>query len=99
MPNGAVLYFMEATVTKKMDYALFVEESIPGHFYWTVVCRKRVVDYARGPMPTHDSATSAGLAAIRLHQADDLPAGMKTALRRLSGPRTQWGMETKPAEL
>jgi hypothetical protein len=85
-------------MTKK-DLALIVDEPIPGHFYWTVVWRMRVIDYARGPMPTHDSATSAGLAAIRLHQADDLPAAVKTALRRLSGMRTEWGIETKPANL
>ena len=85
-------------MTKK-DLALIVDEPMPGHFYWTVVWRTRVIDYARGPMPTHESATSCGLAAIRLHQAEDLADGLKTALRRLSGARTEWGIETKPADL
>jgi hypothetical protein len=51
-----------------------VDQPIAGHFYWTIVWLgqpgdvPRVVDYARGPMPTRGAATATGLAALLRHQ-------------------------------
>ncbi|MET0209854.1 MAG: hypothetical protein ABWZ88_04855 [Variovorax sp.] len=56
------------------ELELLVDEPIPGHFYWTIVCREspddepEVVDYGRGPVPTHEAAEAAGIYAMRLRE-------------------------------
>ena len=64
------------------DLELVVEETSPGHFYWTLVRpaqsgeRSTVVDHAHGPVPSRSLATATGLAALRRGnvRADCLPA-------------------------
>jgi len=88
----------------KKNLELLVDEPIPGHYYWTIVIAGQscdpptVVDYARGPLPTHNSATAAGVAALRSHEAADAPQATETG-RMLSGMRPEWGVETVPARL
>ncbi|MEJ8859863.1 hypothetical protein WKW79_35310 [Variovorax robiniae] len=54
----------------KQDLQLIVDQSVAGHFYWTIVHLgqpgelARVMDYARGPLPTHSAAMIAGHAAL-----------------------------------
>lgn len=61
-----------AQMTK--DLEMTVDQPIAGHFYWTIVWLgqagdvPRIVDYARGPMPTRGTATATGLAALLRHQ-------------------------------
>jgi hypothetical protein len=56
------------------DLEMTVDQPIAGHFYWTIVRLgpsgdvPRIVDYARGPMPTRGAATAIGLAALLFHQ-------------------------------
>lgn len=62
----------------KTDLELVVEETAPGHFYWTIVHpgqqgeRSTVVDHAHGAMPSRSLATTAGLVALsRSNVRDD----------------------------
>jgi hypothetical protein len=88
----------------KKNLELIVDEPIPGHYYWTLVVSSQstgkptVVDYARGPLPTHNSATASGIAAMRSQQAADAAPAAQTGLM-LSGMRPEWGVETVPARL
>ncbi len=56
------------------DLEMTVDQPIAGHYYWAIVWLghagdvPRVVDYARGPMPTRGAATATGLAALLRHQ-------------------------------
>jgi hypothetical protein len=88
----------------KKNLELIVDEPIPGHYYWTIVVAGQscgtptVIDYARGPLPTHNSATASGVAAMRSYQAADTALATETG-RMLSGMRPEWGVETVPARL
>ncbi|WP_162565848.1 hypothetical protein [Variovorax sp. SRS16] len=95
----------------KKNLELIVDEPIPGHYYWTIIVSGQpgdtptVVDYARGPLPTHNSATASGVAALRSHEAAEAAAAhthththTHTGLM-LSGMRAEWGVETMPAQL
>ncbi|CAN5738553.1 hypothetical protein BH11PSE13_BH11PSE13_04460 [soil metagenome] len=81
-------------MSKTLD--LIVEETIPGHFFWTLVRRAPaketpfVVDFAMGPLPSKHAATAAGTAAM---QRSSAASG--------TGP-SPWGgnyAETVPADL
>ena len=56
-------------MSKTLD--LIVEETIPGHFFWTLVRRAPaketpfVVDFAMGPLPSKKAAIAAGNAAMQ----------------------------------
>lgn len=88
----------------KKELELVVDEPIPGHFYWTILSPRglgelpRVVDYARGPLPTCSSAQRIGATALRLQQTVAEDAGAQT-VRTLSEMRVEWAVETMPAAL
>jgi hypothetical protein len=89
---------------QRKELELVVDEPTTGHFYWTIISPgrlgelPRVVDYARGPLPTHSSALRIGASALRLQQTVDADAGAKT-VRMLSEMRVEWAVETMPAPL
>jgi hypothetical protein len=75
---------------------LIVDEPIVGHFFWTVIRpgrsgeQPRVIDYARGPLPSRNVAADAGAAAMHLHlAANEKPAWSMTGLRE------SWGLGSK----
>lgn len=79
---------------------LVIDEPIPGHFYWTIVWRgqagdlPRLIDYARGPLPTRSSATRAGVAAL-----DALQYGDRLEDDALADVELGWQADTGPAAL
>jgi hypothetical protein len=87
-----------AAMTK--DLHLIVDQPSPGHHYWTIVYLgvhgedPSVVDYARGPMPTRDSAMDAGMTALVGHQRAGSPW-----LGQVSGARFGWNADTVPGTL
>ncbi|VTU19255.1 hypothetical protein [Variovorax sp. PBL-E5] len=89
----------------KNNLELIVDEPIPGHYYWTIIVSGQpgdtptVVDYARGPLPTYNSATASGVAALRSHEAAEVAAAHTHTGLMLSGMRAEWGVETMPAQL
>lgn len=89
---------------QKKELELVVDEPIAGHFYWTIVSPgrlgelPRVIDYARGPLPTRSSALRIGASALRLQQTLEADAGAKT-MQLLSTLRVEWAVETMPAPL
>lgn len=81
-------------MSKTLD--LIIEETIPGHFFWTLVRRAPaketpfVVDFAMGPLPSKKAAIAAGNLAMQRASAGSSV-----------GP-TPWGgnyAETIPANL
>lgn len=85
---------------KTQDLHVIVDEPIPGHFYWLIVHMGRerasnyVVDYARGPLPTRESANQAATSALIGHQRAGTPwtdAQPGTALG--------WNVDTVPGTL
>jgi hypothetical protein len=82
------------------DLQVIVDQPSLGHFYWTIVHLGRpgemhsVVDYARGPLPTRDSATDAGMTALLGHQRAGSPW-----LHQTSGARLGWNADTVPGSL
>jgi len=82
------------------DLQVIVDQPSAGHFYWTIVHLGRpgemhsVVDYARGPLPTRDSATDAGMAALLGHQRAGSPW-----LEPMSGAKLGWNSDTVPGSL
>jgi hypothetical protein len=81
---------------------LIVDEPIRAHYYWTLVQMGGlgeapvIIDYARGPMPSHASATAAGVVAMR--QIQQAEASARASTMR-PGMRTEWVVETVPARL
>lgn len=98
------LTFKSHAMMMKNDLELIVDEPIAGHFYWTILWRgqpgelPRVVDYARGPLPTNSTATRIGAAALRLQQTIDAGSGRERA-KSPSAMRLEWAVETMPASL
>jgi hypothetical protein len=56
-------------MSKTLD--LIIEETIPGHFFWTLVRRAPaketpfVIDFAMSPLPSKNAAMAAGNAAMQ----------------------------------
>jgi hypothetical protein len=82
------------------ELQVIVDQPMAGHFYWTIVHFGRpgeshtVVDYARGPLPTRNSATDAGMAALLGHTRTGSPwQGLSTA------SRLGWNADTVPGTL
>jgi hypothetical protein len=86
------------------DLELVVDEPIPSHFYWTIVRHgqlgqlPQVVDYARGPLPTHSTALRIGATALRLLHASRVRENAEAA-EMMSAMRVEWNVETMPAGL
>jgi len=83
------------------DLQVIVDQPSAGHFYWTIVHLGKpgemhsVVDYARGPLPTRDSATDAGMMALLGHQRAGSPWKDPVAARAKLG----WNSDTVPGSL
>lgn len=82
------------------ELELIVDEPIAGHYFWTVMRpgrpgeQPRVIDYARGPLPSRNVAADAGAAAMSLHlAASEKPAWSITGLRE------SWGIGPKSASV
>lgn len=57
----------------RRNVELVVDEPSPGHFYWLLLGQevfgqpREVIDYGRGPLPSHRKATEAGVRALLRH--------------------------------
>jgi hypothetical protein len=57
------------------DLELIIDEAAKGHFYWVIFARAAatakatVIDFAKGPSPSHQAALDAGATALRLHRS------------------------------
>ncbi|MDM0112309.1 hypothetical protein QTI66_09115 [Variovorax sp. J22R133] len=82
------------------DLHVIVDEPIPGHFYWLIVHLGRegmsnyVVDYARGPLPTRESARQTAREALAGHQRTGSPWTDVP-----SGSALGWNVDTVPGTL
>jgi hypothetical protein len=82
------------------DLQVIVDQPSTGHFYWTIVHLGRpgethsVIDYARGPLPTRNAATDAGMAALLGHTRVASPWQKAGPAARLG-----WNSDTVPGSL
>jgi len=82
------------------DLHVIVDEPIPGHFYWLIVhlghegSADYVVDYARGPLPTRESAKETASAALAGHQRTGSPWADPQF-----GGTLGWNVDTVPGTL
>jgi len=83
------------------DLELTVDEAVDGHFYWVISKRPAtkteapsVIDFAKGPMPSHHKALESGLVALRCHRSLTRDADAP-----YSEFRTDWYADTVPAAL
>lgn len=82
------------------DLELVIDEPTKGHFYWVISTRATtttaatVIDFGKGPLPTHMAAANAGASALRCHRSLKCDANAP-----YSEFRADWYADTVPAAL